>query len=188
MEIPDPLPKSRSCGPESPNSYCSRYMLNLYFSSLDTKMKPLLQSRQWRKVLPITILLISVIALPAFVRTSSSALTVSSSSLETVVTYNLLSVLSPTPSYITVDQTALTLLGGNLPQNLQLVLSSSYNGGTPSTVLGCSINPHDTPIASCSFKIPFKGWGDYLLIGSVYSTNGTLLTQAGIDPLIEPEW
>jgi len=71
---------------------------------------------------------------------------------------------------------------------MRLALSSSYNGGSPSTILGCTVDPQGKLISSCSFNVPFQGWGDYLLIGSVYGTNGTLLAQTGIDPMIEPEW
>jgi hypothetical protein len=137
----------------------------------------------------IIALVMAVVAMPLAVR-SSSALTLSTSDVSNVVTYNILDLLSPTPSYITVNETAFTtLLLHPLPQNTKLVLSSSYDGGSPSTVLGCTIvNPTNAPIGTCSFQVPFKGWGDYLLIGSVYGSNGTLLAQTGIDPLIEPEW
>jgi hypothetical protein len=133
-------------------------------------------------------IIVSVIALPAFVRTTSSALTLSTSGVENSVAYNLLSLVSPNPSYITVNETAFTLLGNPLPQNLKLVLSSSYDGGSPNSVLECSPSSLSSSLAVCSFHVPFKGWGDYLLIGSVYGSNGSLLAQAGIDPLIEPEW
>lgn len=138
--------------------------------------------------LPIIALVIAVIAMPFAVRTSSSALTLSSSGVENVVTYNILQAISPTPSYITVNEAAISLLPKSLPSSLELVLSSSYNGSSPTTVFGCTVNPQASLITSCSFNVPFQGWGDYLLIGSVYGSNGTLLAQTGIDPLIEPEW
>jgi len=134
------------------------------------------------------ILVVSVISMPAFFRASSFAFTLSTTGVENVITYNIIQAISPTPSYITVNETASTLLAKPLPQNLRLVLSSSYNGGAPSTVLGCTATPYTSHIAGCTFQVPFKGWGDYLLIGSVYGSNGTLLAQTGIDPYIEPEW
>jgi len=146
------------------------------------------QSRRFKRIIPLVLLVISVVAMPSFVRTSSSAYTVSSTGLENVLTYNLIQAVSPTPSYVTVNETVLDLLLTPLPQSLELTLSSSYNGGTPNTVLGCTVTPHGSLISGCSFQVPFKGWGDYLLIGSVYGSNGTLLAQTGIDPLIEPEW
>lgn len=149
---------------------------------------PLTDSKQTRKILPVVLLVISVVAMPAFVRTSSAAYTVSSTGLENVLTYNLIQAVSPTPSYVTVNETVLDLLLKPLPQSMELTLSSSYNGGSPNTVLGCTVTPHGSLISGCSFQVPFKGWGDYLLIGSVYGSNGTLLAQTGIDPLIEPEW
>jgi len=149
---------------------------------------PVQRSRHSERLVPLIVIVISVVAMPAFVRTSSSALSLSTSGLENVLTYNILSAVSPTPSYITVDETVINLLGSPLPSQLTLGLSSSYNGGTPSTVLGCTVDPQGKLISSCSFQVPFKGWGDYLLIGSVYGSNGTLLAQTGIDPLIEPEW
>jgi len=158
------------------------------FASFRCNMTYPVQTRRWKKIVPIMVLVISVLIMSSFVRTSSSALSISTSGVENVVTYNLLSRISPTPSYITVNETAFTLLGGPLPQNLQLVLSSSYNGGSPNTIVGCSVNTGGSSITQCSFQVPFKGWGDYLLIGSVYGSNGSLLAQTGIDPLIEPEW
>lgn len=151
-------------------------------------MRNILEARKWQKITPIIALVISVLVMPSLVRTSSSAMTLSTSGVENVVTYNLINLVSPTPSYITVNETAFTLLGGPLPQNLQLVLSSSYNGGAPNTVVGCTVSTAGSSLSTCSFQVPFKGWGDYLLIGSVYGSNGTLLAQTGIDPLIEPEW
>jgi hypothetical protein len=154
-------------------------------------MKSILQNRQSRKVIPFMVLIISVMALPAFVRTSSSALTLSTSGLSNVVTYNILSAVSPTPSYITVNETVINLdylLGDKVPSSVTLGLSSSYDGGSPTTIVGCTVDPQGQLLSGCSFQVPFHGWGDYLLIGSVYGTNGTLLAQTGIDPLIEPEW
>lgn len=150
-------------------------------------MNSVLQTRKWWRLLPIIALVISVVAMPAFVRTSS-ALTLSTSGVENVLTYNLLSAVSPTPSYITVNETVINLLGAKLPNTLTLSLSSSYNGDSPTTVVGCTVDPQGKLISGCSFQIPIKGWGDYLLIGSVYGSNGSLLAQTGIDPLIEPEW
>jgi hypothetical protein len=150
-------------------------------------LKPISQTGKPAKLIPIILLVISVVAMPAFFKTSS-AFSLSTTGVENVLTYNLIQAVSPTPSYITVNELALNLLGKPLPQNLQLVLSSSYNGGTPSTVLGCTAIPLTSLLAHCSFNVPFKGWGDYLLIGSVYASNGTMLAQTGIDPLIEPEW
>ena len=134
------------------------------------------------------ILVISLFAISVVPRSSSSAFTASSSIVVNSVTYQAINLVSPTPSYITVNEAAFTLLGGPLPPNLNLVMSSSYNGGAPNTILGCSVDAHGDSVANCSFQVPFKGWGDYLLIGSVYGSNGTLLAQTGIDPLIEPEW
>jgi hypothetical protein len=134
------------------------------------------------------VLVISLFAITAIPKTSSSGYTVTSSIVVNTVTYQIIDLISPTPSYVTVNEAAFTLLGGPLPSNVSLVLSSSYNGGTPSTVLGCDVNPHGSSVANCSFHIPFNGWGDYLLIGSIYGSNGSLLAQTGIDPLIEPEW
>jgi hypothetical protein len=146
-----------------------------------------IESRRYRKLIPMLALVISVVALPVFVRTSS-ALTLSSTGVENVLTYKLIDLLSPTPSYITVNETVLDILLKPLPQTLELSLSSSYNGGSPSTITGCTVNTHGSLISGCSFQVPFNGWGDYLLIGSIYGTNGSLLAQTGIDPHIEPEW
>jgi len=140
-------------------------------------------NRQAQTLIVLVISLFSISAVPR-----SSAVTASSSIVVNSVTYQVIKLISPTPSYITVNEAAFTLLGGPLPQNVNLVLSSSYNGGAPNTILGCSVNTHGSHFANCSFQVPFKGWGDYLLIGSVYGSNGTLLAQTGIDPLLEPEW
>src|ERR1017187_7780401 len=139
-----------------------------------------------RHVLPMA-LVISLFAISSIPRSSSSAFTVSSSIVVNPVTYQVIKLISPAPSYVTVNEAAFTLLGGPLPQNMNLVLSSSYNGGASNTILGCNVNTHGSSFSNCSFHVPFKGWGDYLLIGSVYSSNGTLLAQTGIDPIIEPE-
>jgi hypothetical protein len=151
-------------------------------------MKSVLQTGRPTKLVPLLVLAISVLILPAFLHTSSSALTISSSGLTNVVTYSLLSKVSPTPSYITVNETVISLLLKPLPQSMRLELSSSYNGGSPNAILGCTVTPQGSLISGCSFQVPFHGWGDYLLIGSVYGSNGTLLAQTGIDPVIEPEW
>lgn len=131
---------------------------------------------------------ISMLAIYGVPRTSSSAYTVSSSILANTVAYNLVDILSPTPSYITVNDVVLALHGGSLPQTINLGLTYSYNGSSVTTVTGCTINTHGLSLTSCSFKVPWKGWGDYMLIGSVYGSNGTLLAATGIDPHIEPEW
>ncbi|HZW55294.1 MAG TPA: hypothetical protein VFF30_03315 [Nitrososphaerales archaeon] len=145
-----------------------------------------------KKSVLLLLLMVSVLALPAFVHTSTSAYTiVSTKGIYNVETYHLLDLVAPTPSYVVVNDTALAnpLLGGHLPPTVSIVLSSSYNGGAAENILGCTAHTQlGGTLAECSFDIPFHGYGDYLLIGSVYGANGQLLGQTGIDPLIEPEW
>jgi hypothetical protein len=134
------------------------------------------------KILPALLLVLSVFAVPVLARTSSSAYTVSTSQVHNVLLYNLLYLVSPTPSYVQVNEIAFTLPPADLPQNVRLVIASSYDGGSPSTILGCSVATNGGTTTSCSFNVPFQGWGDYLIVGSVYGTNGALLAQTGIDP------
>jgi hypothetical protein len=140
------------------------------------------------KVIPTILLVLTMFAVPMFFHTSSSAYTASTSQVHNLLLYNLLYLVSPTPSYVQVNQIAFTLPPGTLPQSLTLVLASSYNGGSAQTVYSCTIATNGQITTSCSFNVPFQGWGDYLLIGSVYGSNGVLLAQTGIDPHIEPEW
>jgi hypothetical protein len=140
------------------------------------------------RTLSILLLVISALALPAVARTTSSATTISTSDLKNTLAYQLVGLISPTPSYITVNEVVLNLLDKGLPPQLTLTLASSYNGGSPNPVLTCTVATHNSILSMCSFNVPFKGWGDYLLIGGVYGSNGTLLAQTGIDPVIEPEW
>jgi hypothetical protein len=140
------------------------------------------------KTVPILMLAMSVFAIPLFVHTSSSAYTASTSQVNNVLLYNLIYLVSPTPSYVQVNQIAFTLPPGTLPQSLTLVLASSYNGGSAETIYSCTVATSGQVATRCSFNVPFQGWGDYLLVGSVYGSNGALLAQTGIDPHIEPEW
>ena len=148
----------------------------------------MISRKQNLRVLPILLLIISVLAVPTLNRTSSSAATVSTSGIHNVLLYSVVGLISPTPSYITVNELALNLFSKPLPSQLTLSLASSYNGGAPDPALSCTVAPQGSILSNCSFHIPFKGWGVYLLIGSVYGSNGTLLAQTGIDPVIEPEW
>lgn len=140
------------------------------------------------KTASIILLVLSVLALPAVAKTTSSATTISTGGIKNTLIYNVVGLLSPDPSYITVNEAALNLLGKPLPSQLTLTLAASYNGGTPDPLLTCTVKNYLNSLSTCSFQIPFKGWGDYLLIGGVYGSNGTLLAQTGIDPVIEPEW
>jgi hypothetical protein len=68
-------------------------------------------------------------------------------------------------------------------------MTSNYNGAkTPYNVQSISVSPGPNGGLSETFLVPFKGGGSYLFTGSILNSKGTLLCQATIDPVIEPEW
>src|ERR1700680_4522116 len=94
------------------------------------------------KTAAILVLVVSVLALPGIAKTTSSATTVSTGGIKNVLIYNVVGLISPTPSYITVNEIALNLLSKPLPSQLTLTLVSSYNGGAPNSIFSCTVSTH----------------------------------------------
>ncbi|MGI0080295.1 MAG: hypothetical protein ACRECH_11785 [Nitrososphaerales archaeon] len=138
------------------------------------------------KVLSALLALALILGVASFGHVSNAYTSVGTNDIQDRLLSPLVNPINPT--YIIVDEAALNLLGKPLPSQVTLTLSASYNGGAPYSVSSCTVYTLGGSVASCLLSAPLKGWGHYLFMGSVYASNGTMLTQAGIDPYIEPEW
>jgi len=124
-------------------------------------------------------LLALVVSLPVMARVSSAATGASVS-----LSYSVNGTGSQ--SYILVTITA---KDSQFPNSVLISMTSSYNGASSAyNTQSITYTPGPGGSVSHSFNVPYKGTGNYVFTGSVANTKGTILVQATIDPLIEPEW
>ena len=158
----------------------------------ETKMNSENRQRSLRKLALLLVVAIFLAGVPVMANSlflTSNALTlVPSSGVATILIPQLSDLLNEANPTLTVNELAVsTILLHPLPQNLKLSLAASYNGGAPFDFASCVVT-QSSLIASCSFTIPWQGWGRYVLIGSIFSSSGGLLAQTSVDPRIEPAW
>ena len=97
----------------------------------------------------------------------------------------------PPTFQISIKPPKLPASDGKLPpSNLGVIFSLSVNGTVyytrECTFPGAGANPSLGP---CNFQAPTNGPGDYVFMATFSKGyGGTILAQAIIDPLIEPEW
>lgn len=83
----------------------------------------------------------------------------------------------------------LTAVDSQFPSTVNVTVSAYYAGSSvPYRTVSVLVSPGPKGGVSEDFLFGYKGAGNYLFVGGVYSSKGTLLCGASIDPLIEPEW
>ena len=124
-------------------------------------------------------LLALIVSLPVMARPSYAA-----SSVYISMGYSEKVVDSHTIIYVTI-----TARDSQMPSQIVLTLVSYYNGS--STAFNAqkinSLRGNNGGV-SHTFIVPFQEGGNYLFVGSIRDTHGSLLLQSKIDPFIEPEW
>jgi hypothetical protein len=127
-----------------------------------------------------------VMFFPVFAHSTSAYTSIGTNNIQNSLVSQLVNPFNPT--YVIVNEQALSLSGNSLPSQVTMTLTASYGTGPVYYLASCNTRTIAGFLASCSWNVPLKAFGRYVFTGTVYGANGAMLAQIVIDPFIEPEW
>ncbi len=118
----------------------------------------------------------------------SSSATTTTYPMQSSIDYSFVWGTSVTNSHWDMSVAAFSSNTSIIPSHVAVSYWVTYNG-TVYYNHGCSLNyATGQTYASCSFTVPFKGWGDYWFYATFKDNSGKIVAQSLVDPLSEPEW
>jgi hypothetical protein len=147
----------------------------------------------------MTLLVLLLLCLPFVAHMSSSAYSSSSHGSEsnhnhrhTLSSPGTTTTASISLSYMVSKSEILVTLSARdaqFPSQIVVSMSAYYNNAsTPYSVQSVTLSTNGAGSFSYTFKVMFSGNGNYLFVGGICSTSGSLIAQTSIDPRVDPDW